>query len=181
MLPSSRFVRGVCHVHVSIKTVCLTIVLWLFWAKRCRGVSHTPSTAGKLHIKQPSHYPWNKRKCVGAYRIRPSRRRKSTSNECVMFVVIISFSPTWGRMRYAPTHVRLNFGLTSSWQNRRNGCDDADTGHTKPSKRSWRCWLGSHKTLKTIVTTLTRVTQNRRNGRDDGIVFTFFSKCNRNG
>ena len=163
-------------------------------------------------------------KYVGAYRIRPPWQRSCTLNECVMLGDIISFSPTWGRMRYAPTPVRLisgidwvvcwfrirphqgvcpcathlfgychgqiqliitpvrlNFGLTTSWQNRRNGCDDADSGYTKPPKRSWRCWLGSHKTLKTIVTTLTRVTQNRRNDRDDEIVFTFFNKCNRDG
>ena len=106
-------------------------------------------------------------KYVGAYRIRPPRRGKSTWNECVMFVVIISYSLTWGRMRYAPTPVRCFLGLTSSWQNRRNGCDDADSGYTKPSKRLRRCWLGSHKTLKTIVTTLTRVTQNPQNDRDD--------------
>ena len=63
------------------------------------------------HPVQPPYYPWNNRTGVGAYRIRPSWRGKSTSNECVMFVVIIPFSPTWGRMRYAPTHVRLISGF----------------------------------------------------------------------
>ena len=119
----------------------------------CRGVSHTPFMAAWLHIIHPPYYPWNNRTCVGAYRIRPSWRGNCMFDECVMLGVIIPFSLTWGRMRYAPTPVRLNFGLTISWQNRRNGCDDADSGHTKPPKRSWRRWLGSHKTVETIVTT----------------------------
>ena len=32
-------------------------------------------------------------------------------DEGVLFAVIISFPPTSGRMRYAPTHVRLIFGV----------------------------------------------------------------------
>ena len=71
--------------------------------------------------------------------------------------------------------------LTRVTQNPQNDRDDADSGHTKPPKRSWRRWLGSHKTVVTVATMLTRVTQNPRNGCDDGIVFTFFSKFNRNG
>ena len=59
------------------------------------------------HPVQASCHPWNDRKCAGAYRIRPPWRRKCTSNDDVMLGVIVSFSPTWGRMRYAPTPVRL--------------------------------------------------------------------------
>ena len=118
-------------------------------------------------IIQVSCYPCNKRKCVGAYRIRPSRWRGCMLNDDVMLGVIVSFSLTSGRMRYAPTHVRL-----LSWSNTINHytCSVefwADNIMTKPSKRSWRCWLGSHKTVKTIATTLTRVTQNPQNGCDD--------------
>ena len=102
-----------------------------------------------------------------AYRIRPSWRGRCISNECVMLGVIISFSLTWGRMRYAPTLVRL-----LSWTDTINHytCSVefwADNIMTKPSKRSWRCWLGSHKRAETVVTMLTRVTQNRQNDRDD--------------
>ena len=118
-------------------------------------------------IVQPSrHQPIN-RKHVEAYHIRPQHGRNYMLNDDDVFVVIISFSPTSGRMQYAPTPVRLISGLTSSWQNRRNGCDDADSGHTKPSKRLRRCWLGSHKTPETVATMLTRVTQNPRNSCDD--------------
>ena len=49
----------------------------------CRGVSHTPSMTANTLIKR-----------------------------CIMFAAIVSFSPTWGRMRYAPTPVRL-----LSWPN----------------------------------------------------------------
>ena len=51
------------------------------------------------------------RKCVGAYRIRPSRRRTCPFNDGIMFAANISFPLTSGRMRYAPTPVRLKSGL----------------------------------------------------------------------
>ena len=51
--------------------------------------------------------PCFKTKTVGAYRIRPPWRGKCTSNDGVMLGDIVSFSPTSGRMRYAPTPVRL--------------------------------------------------------------------------
>ena len=50
-------------------------------------------------------------KYVGAYRIRPSRRRTRSFNDGIMFAVNISFPLTSGRMRYAPTLVRLKSGL----------------------------------------------------------------------
>ena len=56
--------------------------------------------------------PCFKTKTVGAYRIRPPWRGKCTSNDGVMLGDIVSFSPTSGRMRYAPTLVRL-----LSWPN----------------------------------------------------------------
>ena len=46
-------------------------------------------------------------KSVGAYRIRPSHWRKSMFDGGDVLGDIIPFSPTWGRMRYAPTPVRL--------------------------------------------------------------------------
>ena len=107
-------------------------------------------------IVQPSRYQPINRKHVEAYHIRPQHGRNYMLNDDDVFVVIISFSPTSGRMQYAPTPVRLISGLTSSWQNRRNDRDDADSGHTIPSKRSWRRWLGSHKTVVTVVTTKLR-------------------------
>ena len=58
-------------------------------------------------IVQPSrHQPIN-RKHVEAYHIRPQHGRNCMLNDDDVFVVIISFSPTSGRMRYAPTPVRL--------------------------------------------------------------------------
>ena len=73
----------------------------------CRGVSHTPSMAGMLHIIRPSYYPCIDRTGVGAYRIRPPWRRGCMFDGGILFAVIISFSLTSGRMRYAPTPVRL--------------------------------------------------------------------------
>ena len=112
-------------------------------------------------------YPCIDRRCVGAYRIRPPWRGCCMFDGGILFAVIISFSPTSGRMRYAPTLVRL-----LSWPNTINHytCSIefwADNVMTKPSKRLRRCCLGSHKTLETVATMLTRVTQNRRNGCDD--------------
>ena len=54
------------------------------------------------HIHSTSSY-----KIVGAYRIRPSWRRNCTFEDGGLLGVIISFSLTSGRMRYAPTLVRL--------------------------------------------------------------------------
>ena len=133
------------------------------------------------HPVQASCHPWNDRKCVGAYRIRPPWRGKCTSNDDVMLGNIISFPLIWGRMRYAPTHVPLWSRLNTVYNYPCSMDFWADNIMTKPPKRLRRCWLGSHKTLKTVATTLTRVTQNRRNGCDDGIVFTFFNECSRDG
>ena len=63
------------------------------------------------HPVQASCYPWNDRTGVGVYRIRPPRRRCCIFDGGDVFAVIISFSPIWGRMRYAPTPVRLIFGI----------------------------------------------------------------------
>ena len=106
MLPLSRFVRGFFRVHVSIKTVCLTIVLWLFWAKRCRGVSHTPSMAAKKHVRRGYfvHRYHSVSAHIRAYAIRPY----TCSIEIIALLVsvLVPFPPIWGRMRYAPTPVR---------------------------------------------------------------------------
>ena len=51
------------------------------------------------------------RKCVGAYRIRPPWRRTRSFNDGIMFAANISFPLTSGRMRYAPTPVRLKSWL----------------------------------------------------------------------
>ena len=50
-------------------------------------------------------------KSVGAYRIRPSWRRCCMFDGGILFIVIVPFSLTWGRMRYAPTPVRLISGI----------------------------------------------------------------------
>ena len=50
--------------------------------QNCRGVSHTPSHG-----------------------------RRYTADDGDVFAAIVSFSPTSGRMRYAPTLVRLKSGL----------------------------------------------------------------------
>ena len=63
------------------------------------------------HPVQPSCYPWNDRTGVGAYRIRPPWQGKCKSNDGVMLGVIVPLSLTSGRMRYAPTPVRLFFGI----------------------------------------------------------------------
>ena len=63
---------------------------------------------------QPSHYPWNNRTSVGAYRIRPSRQRGCISNGSEVFAVIVAYSPTSGRMRYAPTPLHL-FAYYRGW------------------------------------------------------------------
>ena len=91
--------------------VLLCLIISCFPQENCRGVSHTPFTWAKLPIQQPSRYPWNHRKCVGAYRIRPSWRWKGTFDGGDVLGDIISFSLIWGRMRYAPTPVRLIFGI----------------------------------------------------------------------
>ena len=61
---------------------------------------------------QSSCYHRINRKYVGAYRIRPPWRRTCPFNDGIMFAVNISFPLTSGRMRYAPTPVRLK-----SWPN----------------------------------------------------------------
>ena len=50
-------------------------------------------------------------KTVGAYRIRPPWRRKWMFDGDNVFAAIVSFSLISGRMRYAPTLVRLIFGV----------------------------------------------------------------------
>ena len=50
-------------------------------------------------------------KYVGAQGIRPPWRRTCPFNDGIMFAAIISFPLTSGRMRYAPTPVRLKSGL----------------------------------------------------------------------
>ena len=75
--------------------------------------------------------------------------------DCVLLV----FSLTSGRMRYAPTLVRLKLRLTISRQNRQMNSSDAGTGHTKPSNELILPWYGCDKTLKRFATMLTRVTQ----------------------
>ena len=82
MLPSSWFVRGG--------------VMFMSASKR---------------FAWPSCYHQINGKSVGAYRIRPSHWRKSMFDGIVLLDVIVSFPLTWGRMRYAPTPVRLKFGL----------------------------------------------------------------------
>ena len=102
----------------------------------CRGVSHTPSMAAGRHNQfpfpqtfqrkgvgayrirpsrqriSPNHFPFHKtfqRKGVGAYRIRPSWRREYI-NHWSGLAIFVACSLTSGRMRYAPTLVRLIFG-----------------------------------------------------------------------
>ena len=52
-------------------------------------------------------YLFSVRKTVGAYRIRPEVREESTAS-LVDAAVGFRFRPCGGRMRYAPTPVRLN-------------------------------------------------------------------------
>ena len=73
----------------------------------CRGVSHTPFMAGKKHIKR-----WWCVRChyfifahVRAYAIRPYTC--SVEFFVLLGCGLVSYSPTSGRMRYAPTPVRL--------------------------------------------------------------------------
>ena len=112
MLPSSWFVRGFCHVHVGIKTVCLTIVLSSNSSKNCRGVSHTPSMAAWLHVRR-GYFVRRYHSVfahVRAYAIRPYTC--SIDFWDMLGCVSVPFSPTSGRMRYAPTPVRVK-----SWLN----------------------------------------------------------------
>ena len=51
----------------------------------------------------PAIHPRFHRTGVGAYRIRPPWRGSCTFNDGEMFAVVIAFSLTSGRMRYAPT------------------------------------------------------------------------------
>ena len=48
--------------------------------------------ASKRFVR-PSCYPWNKTKIVGAYRIRPSRRRKSMFDDGDVFAINMSNHP----------------------------------------------------------------------------------------
>ena len=87
-------------------------MLTVKWSNRCRGVSHTPSTAGKMHIKRWCHvgcYHFISAH-IRAYAIRPYTC--SIDFRDLLGCVMISFPPTSGRMRYAPTPVRL-----LSWMN----------------------------------------------------------------
>ena len=127
--------------------------------KICRGVSHTPSTAAKWHVRG-----WWFVGCyhfvfvhLRAYAIRPYTCSIEILGllDCVLLV----FSLTSGRMRYAPTLVRLKLRLTISRQNRQMNSSDAGTGHTKPSNELILPWYGCDKTLKRFATMLTRVTQ----------------------
>ena len=76
-------------------------------SNRCRGVSHTPFMAGMLHIQRWYHVGryHSVFAHVRAYAIRPYTRL--FKNDGDVFVVIIPFSLTSGRMRYAPTLIRL--------------------------------------------------------------------------
>ena len=84
-----------------------TTVSSMLQANKCRGVSHTPWCERKTPIIPPPFHPCIHRKGVGAYRIRPPWRGSCTLNDGEMFAVVIAFPLIWGRMRYAPTHVRL--------------------------------------------------------------------------
>ena len=119
----------------------------------CRGVSHTPSMAGKLHIKRRwcvrcHHFVFAH---VRAYAICPY-----TCSIEFWADNIMTKPPKRSWRRWLGLHKTLKTVatiLTRVTQNPQNGCDDADSGHTKPSKRLRRCWLGSHKTLETVATT----------------------------
>ena len=92
-----------------------TIALPMKSPKMCSGVSHTPFMAAKRHVRRG----W----CVGryyfvfahlrAYAIRPYTC--SIDFRVCLGSVSFSFSPTWGRMRYAPTTIHSKHGWIDSW------------------------------------------------------------------
>ena len=78
---------------------------------KCRGVSHTPSMAAWMPINrwclvERIHFNFAH---IRAYAIRPYTY--SVDFRDLLGCVLISISLTSGRMRYAPTHVRLIFGI----------------------------------------------------------------------
>ena len=65
-----------------------------------------------MAAKRPKQFPFHKtfqRKGVGAYRIRPPWRQEYI-NHWSGLAIFVACSLTSGRMRYAPTPVRLIFG-----------------------------------------------------------------------
>ena len=96
-----------CWVNTSCKFIRYKHHISVKFAKRCRGVSHTPSMAAKLHVRGwwfvgCYHFIFNH---VRAYAIRPY----TCSAEILGLLgrVLLAFSITSGRMRYAHTFVRL--------------------------------------------------------------------------
>ena len=73
----------------------------------CRGVSHTPSMAGMLHVRR-GYFVRRYHSVfahIRAYAIRPYTC--SFKNDALLGYALIPFPLTSGRMRYAPTPVRL--------------------------------------------------------------------------
>ena len=96
-----------CWVNTTYKIIRFKHHISVNLAKRCRGVSHTPSTAAKLHVRG-----WW---FVGCYHFVFAHLRAYAIRPYICSIEILgllgrtfrAFSITSGRMRYAPTFVRL--------------------------------------------------------------------------
>ena len=81
------------------------------WPNMCRGVSHTPFTLAKKHVRRYCFFGRYRFVFahIRAYAIRPYTC--SVDFWDWLGCWLVSYSLTSGRMRYAPTLVRLNFGI----------------------------------------------------------------------
>ena len=76
-------------------------------SNRCRGVSHTPSRGRKRNQCANQQSIVFNRTGVGAYRIRPHVSENETNTQTMPPPSNVLFPCHGGRMRYAPTPVRL--------------------------------------------------------------------------
>ena len=104
---SSIEIVGLLGEYTTSNQPGLTFALSIEFYKICRGVSHTPSTAAKLHVQRL----W----FVGCYHFIIVHLRAYAIRPYICSIEILglmgrtflAFSLTSGRMRYAPTLVRL--------------------------------------------------------------------------
>ena len=66
------------------------------------------SLAEAMTVFMDSYHPFSLWKTVGAYRIRPHLGEHAPSIEAGIFAADIHSRSREGRMRYAPTYLRLN-------------------------------------------------------------------------
>ena len=116
---SSQPFWGFCVTRVSIVATVSAVLSWYCQPKiqsnRCRDISHMPWCERKWNKHANQSIQIIHRTGVGAYRIRPhvGENEMMTANTSSSFDM--QFPRHGGRMRYAPTHVRLFHGWHGGW------------------------------------------------------------------